>query len=82
MNAAAESDLDEFLKETILTIEVAITDTPRQSDAGAKREKFEGLVVYTTTVTETEVKIREQVEEEWYIAWNVTVPISKYSALT
>ena len=70
------SQLNSFLKETILAIEVAITDTPRQSDPDAKREKFDGITVYTATVSETSEAVKELIEGQWFVAWNVCVPIS------
>ena len=76
MEAADEEQLTAFLKETLLTLEVAITDTPRQTDPGSRREKFEGTIVYTTTVPNTAETVQEQIEGQWYVAWNVSVPIS------
>ena len=78
MEAADEEQLAAFLKETLLTLEVAITDTPRQTDPGSRREKFEGTIVYTTTVPNTAETVQEQIEGQWYVSWNVSVPISKF----
>ena len=76
IDAADTDQLEAFLKETVLTLEVAITDTPRSSDASAKREKFEGTTVYTTTIPESSERVKEKIEGQWFVAWNVTVPIS------
>jgi hypothetical protein len=73
---ADATQLDAFLKETVLTLEVAITDTPRQSDPGVRREKFEGTVVYTATVQPDAERITEQDDGQWLVAWTLTVPIS------
>ena len=70
--------LDSFLKETVLTLEVAVTDTPRQADSGIRREKFEGTVVYTTSVLDSSESTREQIEGQWLVAWNLSVPISTF----
>jgi len=75
-DAANGDQLNTFLKEIILNIEVAITDTPRQSDATAKREKFEGAVVYSANIPETSDKTIEKIDGQWYVAWNTTVTIS------
>ena len=73
---SVENDqLDAFLKETVLTLEVAITETTRQNDS-IRREKFDGIVVHTTTITEDSERIKEQIEDHWLIAWNLSVPIS------
>lgn len=76
VDAADTEQLDAFLKETILTLEVAITDTPRGSDSSGKREKFEGTTVYSTIIPESLENIKEQVEGQWFVAWNINVPIS------
>ena len=76
IDAADTDQLDAFLNETILTLEVAITDTPRSSDASAKREKFEGTIVYTTNIPESSERVKERIEGQWFVAWKVTVPIS------
>ena len=75
-NAADAEQLNAFLKEIILNIEVTITDTPRQSDASAKREKFEGAIVYSTNIPATSDKAIENIDGQWHVAWNITVPIS------
>jgi len=73
---SVEADqLDLFLKETVLTLEVAITETARQIDP-LRREKFEGTIVHTATVSEDAERIKEQIEDHWLIAWNLSVPIS------
>jgi hypothetical protein len=73
----ADTDrLDAFLKEILLALEVSITDTPRGSDPSVKREKFEGTVVYSTVIPESSERIQEQIDGQWFVAWNVTVPIS------
>jgi hypothetical protein len=76
VGATDTDQLDAFLKEIILTVEVAVTESPWQSDLGAKREKFEGSVVYSTTIPDALEGIKEQIEEQWFVAWNVNVPIS------
>jgi hypothetical protein len=76
VGASDTDQLDAFLKEIILTVEVVVTESPRQSDPGAKREKFEGSVVYSTTIPDASEGIKEQIEEQWFVAWNVNVPIS------
>ena len=75
-DAVDTDQLDAFLRETILNLEVAITDTPRSSDASAKREKFEGTVVYTTTISESSERVKEEIDGQWVVAWEATVPIS------
>ena len=75
-DAVDTDQLDTFLKETLLILEVAITNSPRSSDASAKREKFEGTVVYSTTIPESSEKFKEQIDGQWLVAWKVTVPIS------
>jgi hypothetical protein len=70
------NQLDSFLKETLLTLEVAVTDTPRQSDSGVRREKFEGTVVYTASVLDDCERIKEEIDGQWLVAWNLIVPIS------
>lgn len=78
---AVETDqLDVFLKETVLTLEVAITETTRQQDP-TRREKFEGVVVHTATISEESEKTKEQIEDHWLIAWNLSVPISTFTKL-
>jgi hypothetical protein len=78
--AADETRLHAFLKEIVLNLEVAITDTPRQSDPATKREKFEGAVVYAASIPDTADRIIEKADGQWYVAWNVIVPISIRSA--
>jgi hypothetical protein len=77
-DAANEEQLNAFLREIVLVLEVAITDTPRHSDAAAKREKFEGTVVHATTIPETADRTVENIDDHWHVAWHVTVPISKH----
>ena len=76
IDAVDTEELDEFFKDTVLTLEVSITDTPKQSDPTARREKFEGTPVYTLTVPEDAERITEQADGHWYTAWNISVPIS------
>lgn len=57
---------------------MAITDTPRQTDLDRRREKFEGTIVYTTTIPNTAETVQEQIDGQWYVAWSVSVPISIY----
>jgi hypothetical protein len=76
VDATDATQLDAFLKETVLTLEVAITDTPRQSDPGVRREKFEGTVVYSTTIATDAERVTEEIDGQWLVAWNLTVPIS------
>ena len=73
---ADSNTLDAFLKETILNVEVAIIETPKQSDQETRREKFDGAVVYARAVSETSETIRKEVEGQWLIVWKVIVPIS------
>jgi hypothetical protein len=78
---AADAELfGSFIKETQLILEVAITDTPRQSDP-TRREKFEGTVVYTTVVSENSEQTKDQIDASWVVIWGVTVPISLIPAL-
>jgi hypothetical protein len=70
------TQLDAFLKETVLTLEVAITDTPRHSDPGVRRERFEGTVVYSTTIATDAERVTEQIDGQWLVAWNLNVAIS------
>jgi hypothetical protein len=79
-DAVDEPRLHAFLKEIVLNLEVAITDSPRQSDPTTKREKFEGTVVYAASIPETADRIIEQADGQWYVAWNVIVPISTRAA--
>jgi hypothetical protein len=73
----ADADvLSTFLKQTVLSIEVALTDTPRQSDPGVKREKFEGSVVHAATVDSESQLLKEQLDGQWFVVWNLTVPVS------
>lgn len=73
---SADAELFEsFINETHLILEVAITDTPRQSDP-TRREKFEGTVVYTTVVSENSERTKDQIDSNWVVIWDVTVPIS------
>jgi hypothetical protein len=81
VGATDTTQLAAFLKKTALTLEVAITDTPRQSNPDARREKFEGTIVYTTTIAQDAEKSTEQVDGHWLVAWNVTVPISSSSTM-
>jgi len=75
---AANAELFEsFINETHLILEVAITDTPRQSDP-TRREKFEGTVVYTTVVSENSQRTKDQTDSNWVVIWDVTVPISLF----
>jgi hypothetical protein len=75
---SADADLlAAFLKEVVLSIEVAITDTPRQSDSGTKREKFEGSVVYATTVQNESESLKEEIDGHRFVAWSLSVPISQ-----
>ena len=67
--------LDVFLKETVLTLEVAVTETTRQNDS-VRREKFEGTVVHTSTISEDSERIKERTDDHWLISWNLSVPIS------
>jgi hypothetical protein len=74
--ASVENEqLDAFLKETILTLEVAITETTRQNDS-VRREKFDGIIVHTMTIPEDSDRLTELIEDHWFIAWNLTVPVS------
>ena len=75
VEAVEAEQLDVFLKETVLTLEVAITETTRQNDP-VRREKFEGTIVHTTTISEDSERIKEKVEDHWLISWNLSVPIS------
>jgi hypothetical protein len=77
--AASEADsetLNAFLKEIILNVEVAITDAPKQPDPSGKREKFEGAVVYSTTIPESSELLKEEIDGQWLVVWDVSVPIS------
>ena len=76
MDEADADQLDAFLAEIVLNLEVALTDTPRQSDPTATRHKFEGTVVHVAPVPNTSEKVKEQIEGQWFVAWNVSVPIS------
>ena len=78
VEAADEDQLAAFLKETVLTLEVAITDSPRQADSGPRREKFEGTIVFATTVPSAAETVQEQIEGQWYVAWTVSAPISTF----
>jgi hypothetical protein len=79
---AVDTDrLDAFFKEILLALEVAITDTPRGSDPSGKREKFDGTVVYSTVIPESSERIQEQIDGQWFVAWNVMVPISLFPSM-
>jgi hypothetical protein len=79
-DAVDETQLDAFLKETSLALEVSITETPQPADAAGlpPREKFEGMMVYTVTLPEQTARITEKVDQHWITAWKVSVPISNF----
>jgi len=80
IDAVDKNQLDAFLKDTVLTVEVSITDTPKQTDPNARREKFEGIPVYTVTVPEDAERITDQMDGYWLVAWHVSVPISIFNS--
>jgi hypothetical protein len=77
LDAVSESELSAFLANTAVALEVSITDTPKQSDPTARREKFEGTPVYTVTVPDDAERITGQVDGHWHTAWNISIPISR-----